>query len=542
MRKLSSFATRSFSTHRQTPPKPRRTFRPQAEGLEGRQLLSAGTLDTTFNLTGYALPGSSTAYTVQIQPLNGDILAAGEASGGNAGNFRVVALTPSGALDRSFGSNGSMTTDFAGKEDRAQDMAVMPDGRIVVAGWADTGTGQVNYDIAVARYLPSGALDTSFGNGTGKVTTNISTYSTTGTFNEQDGAYAVVVQDDGKIVVGGYSRTGQGTFEGVLVRYNTDGTLDTTFNPSGRMPGVVEINLLNINQDEVFDVAILPYPKNPANDKIVTVGTAYPLDASGNSHQSVVVARYNLNGSPDTSFNTSGQTVTTMSGNISGACMALQSDGSVVVGGSYTPQSGAPSELALLRYTAAGVLDSTFGTGGVVLYNDPTGTSDAGHSVAIQPGNGEILFAGASYTSSSESTILARFQTNGAIDTSFANNGVARNPFTNGGSYFNDMTLQPDGKIVAVGLATSTSHHTGTTNFLVARFLGDSTTTGATASPALLAQPTSLGSLGATAVIPLALGSDQDLGKLAIGLIQSGTKRSRAASHAVSWLDDQRFS
>jgi uncharacterized delta-60 repeat protein len=543
--------TRVFSTDHLANPKPRRTFRPQAEGLEGRQLLTAGALDTTFNSTGYALPGpgSATAYAVQIQPLNGDILAAGEDSGGNAGNFRVDALTPSGALDPSFGTNGSVTTDFAGKEDRAQDMAVMPDGRIVVVGWADTGTGTVkglpvyNYDFAVARYLPSGALDTSFGNGTGKVTTNISTYRTAGPANEQDWAYAVVVQDDGKIVVGSVSRTGPETFEGVLVRYNTDGTLDTTFNPSGAMPGVVQINLPNFNDDEVMDVAILRDPTNPANDKIVTEERAVALDASGNSHSSVAVALYNLNGSLDTSFGTSGRTVTTMSGDIAGGCMALQLDGSVVVGASYTPQSGAPSELALLRYTTAGVLDSTFGNNGIALYNDPTGTSDAGHSVAIQPSNGEILFAGASYTSSSESSILARFQTNGAIDTSFASNGVARNAFTNAGGYFNDMILQPDGKIVAVGLASTTiSKKTGTTNFLIARFLGDSTTTGATASPAILAQPTSLGSLGTTVLIPLAPGSDQDLGQLAIDLIPPGTKRSRSASHPVSWLEDQRFS
>jgi uncharacterized delta-60 repeat protein len=204
--------TRSFSTHRLATPKPRRTFHPQAEGLEGRQLLSAGALDTTFGTNGDTLPGPLWAYAAQIQPLNGDILAAGEDSNGNAGNFRVVALTPGGALDPSFGSNGSVTTDFAGKEDRAQDMAVMPDGRIVVAGWANTGTGTVkgvpvyNYDIAVARYLPSGAPDTTFGNGTGKVTTNISTYTSTDTYNKLDMGWAVAIQGPGPLQHGWHTR------------------------------------------------------------------------------------------------------------------------------------------------------------------------------------------------------------------------------------------------------------------------------------------------------------------------------------------------
>jgi uncharacterized delta-60 repeat protein len=232
-----------------------------------------------------------------------------------------------------------------------------------------------------------------------------------------------------------------------------------------------------------------------------------------------------------------------MSGQIYAWGMALESDGSVVVGGYYDYQNGSPTPLALLHYTAAGVLDSTFGNGGVALYNDPTGASDVGYSVAVDPSDDKILLAGYSSTSSSMSTILTRFQSNGAIDTSFGTNGIARNTFSaNVESYFKDVLLQPDGKIVAVGSASTKTGKTTTGNFLIARFLGDSTTSSATAFPAIFAQPTSRGSLGATALIPLALGSDQDLGQLAIDAIRSGTKRSRSASHSVSWLDDQRFS
>ena len=135
--------TRSFSTNRLATPRSRPKFRPNAEGLEGRQLLNAGALDPSFGTGGYTLAGPLSAQAVQIQPLNGDILAAGEVYPTSpGGDFRVVALTPSGTLDPSFGSGGSVTTDFAGKEDRPQAMAVMPDGRIVVAGWADTGDRQ----------------------------------------------------------------------------------------------------------------------------------------------------------------------------------------------------------------------------------------------------------------------------------------------------------------------------------------------------------------------------------------------------------------
>jgi uncharacterized delta-60 repeat protein len=511
--------TRLFSTHRQATQRPRPKFRGNAEGLEERQLLSAGVLDPTFGTGGYTLAGPLSAQAVQIQPLNGDILAAGEIyPTSTGGDFRVVALTPSGTLDSSFGSGGSVTTDFAGKEDRLQAMAVMSDGRFVAAGWADTGTGSVkglpvtNYDVAVARYLPGGSLDTSFGTG-GKVTTNISTYSTTDTFNKRDEANAVVVQDDGKIVVGGYSYTPQGTTEGVLVRYNTNGTLDTTFGGTG----LVQINLPNFNSDGVWALAILRDPANAANDKIVTMEA--PKTSSG---YSVGVARYNLDGSLDASFGTNGRMVTTVPGvSLGDWAMALQSDGSVVVTGYYQYTNGTPQDTFLLRYTAAGVLDSTFGNNGIVVFD--AGGSDVGYSVAIQPSDGKILVAGYSSLTNG-SAFVARFQTGGTLDTTFGSNGEALDTFANSGSSFHGLAVQSDGKIVAVGGATSTSRKTTTNNFLIARFLGDTTTLTAAARPRAIA-PTAPTSPDTSPLVPLAPPTDQDLTALATELIGVGKKR-----------------
>jgi uncharacterized delta-60 repeat protein len=511
--------TLTFSTHRSATSRDRQTFRPQAERLEGRQLLAAGALDLSFNSTGYVLAGPLSAQAVTIQPLNGDILATGEIyPTSTGGDFRVVALTPSGALDSSFGSGGSVTTDFAGKEDRPQAMAVMPDGRFVVAGWADTGTGKVkglpvtNYDLAVARYLPGGSLDTSFGTG-GKVTTNISTYSTTDTFNKRDEANAVVIQDDGKIVVGGYSYTPQGTTEGVLVRYNTDGTLDTSFGQGG----VVQINLPNFTSDGVWGLAIWRDPTT-GTDKIVTMEA--PKTSSG---YSVGVARYNLDGSLDTSFGTNGRTVTTVPGaSLGGWGMALQSDGSVVVTGYYQYTNGTPQDTFLLRYTAAGALDSTFGNNGIAVFD--AGGSDVGYSVAIQPSDGKILVAGYSSLTNG-SAFVARFQTGGTIDTTFGSNGEALNTFSNAGSSFHGLAVQSDGRIVAVGGAASTSGKTTTNNFLIARFLGDTTTLTAAGLPRAIASTTAPTSQGTSPQIPLAPPTDQDLTALATELIGAGKKR-----------------
>jgi uncharacterized delta-60 repeat protein len=510
--------TRSFSTHRLATPRSRPKCRLDAERLEGRQLLSAGALDLSFNSTGCVLAGPLSAQAVQIQPLNGDILTTGEIyPTSTGGDFRVVALTPSGSPDPSFGSGGSVTTDFAGKEDRPQAMAVMPDDRFVVAGWADTGTGSVkglpvtNYDFAVARYLPSGALDTSFGTG-GKVTTNISTYSTTNSSNKRDIANAVVVQDDGKVVVGGYSWTAQGNTEGVLVRYNTDGTLDSSFGQGG----VVQINLPSFTSDGVWGLAIW---RDSGTDKIVTMEA--PKTSSG---YSVAVSRYNPDGSLDTSFGANGRTITTVPGvSLGDWGMALQPDGSVVVTGFYQYTNGTPQDTFLLRYTAAGVLDSTFGNNGIVVFD--AGGSDVGYSVAIQPSDDKILVAGDTSLTNG-STFVARFQTNGMPDTTFGSNGEAANTFSNAGSTFHGLAIQSDGKIVAVGgSVTSVSRKTTTYDFLIARFLGDTPPPTPTARPRASASTTAPASSGMSLPLPLAPPTDRDLTALASELIRTGKKR-----------------
>ena len=118
--------TRSFLTHLQTNRKPRRTFRPQAEGLEGRQLLTGpGSLDTSFDQDGSALAGSGLGRQVEVQRINNQdlLLVAGD----NGGNIRITRLLPNGQIDSSFGSSGSVTLDFEGQEDTVRDLLVLPE-------------------------------------------------------------------------------------------------------------------------------------------------------------------------------------------------------------------------------------------------------------------------------------------------------------------------------------------------------------------------------------------------------------------------------
>jgi uncharacterized delta-60 repeat protein len=170
----------------------------------------SGTLDTTFGTTGVVTtpigPVNDYARDVAIQP-DGKIVAGGYAHNGSDFDFAVVRYTVSGTLDTTFGSGGVVTTSIGPGTDYARDVAIQPDGKIVVGGAASNGSDN---DFAVVRYTTSGAPDTAFGSG-GVVTTPI------GPGN--DSAGGVAIQPDGKIVAGGYASNGS-DYDFAVVRYH----------------------------------------------------------------------------------------------------------------------------------------------------------------------------------------------------------------------------------------------------------------------------------------------------------------------------------
>jgi uncharacterized delta-60 repeat protein len=128
-----------------------------------------------------------------------------------------------GDLDITFDGDGKVTTDFGSNlYDRANSIAIQSDGKIVVAGESSNGS---NPDFALARYNSDGSLDTAF-DGDGKVTTAVGSFD--------DYANSVAIQSDGKIVVAGSSYNGSNTHF-ALSRYNSDGSLDTTFDGDGKV-------------------------------------------------------------------------------------------------------------------------------------------------------------------------------------------------------------------------------------------------------------------------------------------------------------------
>jgi uncharacterized delta-60 repeat protein len=373
-----------------------------------------GDLDPTFGNGGIVITPTGNmidldyprAMTIQS---DGKIIVVGEGSFGTFNwDFAVVRYNTNGTLDTTFGGSGIVITQLTVNYDGAFSVAIQADGKIVVAGSHSNCFCINNSSFAVVRYNPNGTLDTSF-NGTGKVITQV---------NSSWGyAKSVAIQADGKIVVAGNS----GNYNFAIVRYNVDGSLDTTFNGTGKVitPGGSGANSVAIQAD----------------GKIIAAGSS-PF----------TLVRYNTDGTLDTSFNGTGKVITSVGNAGSGAEeLAIQPDGKIVAAGYAV---GANNDFAFVRYNPNGSLDTSFGGTGKIII--PIGNSfDYAYSVAIQA-DGKIVAAGSSSNNSGSDFAVVRLNPNGSLDTTFNGTGKVTTAF--GGQDFAVATaIQADGKIVVAG-------------------------------------------------------------------------------------------
>lgn len=408
-------------------------------GFSSAARAAAGALDTTFNATGIVTTTiifNDTAEAVALQP-DGKIVAAGNSWTANSGTtaFALTRYNANGSLDATFNTTGKVVT-AVGFSSGAHSVATQPDGKIVAAGWSYTYPRTV---FALIRYNANGSLDTTF-NTTGKVTTVI------GSGNSSSNAYSVAIQPDGKIVVAGDSHSSTQTVFSIA-RYNSNGTLDTTFNSSG----IVTIAIRSDNRAR--SLTLQP------DGKIVVAG------AFNTGTQYVfALTRYNSNGSLDTTFNTTGIVSTAIGYNDEAYSVVMQSDGKIVTVG-YS-HNGTQNVFALTRHNANGSLDTTFNATGIV--TTLIGTSDGANSVSIQP-DGKIVAAGASSQGSQNIFALTRYNADGSLDPTFNTTGVVITLIRsfNGA---NSVALQPDGKIVVVGASKNPSEQFA---FALMRYLGD---------------------------------------------------------------------
>lgn len=399
-----------------------------------------GLLDPTFGTDGIVITDidnlNDVANDLVIQQ-DGKIIASGFTSNGIIDFFCLVRYNIDGTLDTSFGDAGKVVTVFPSTS-VGTTVALQQDGKIIVGG--QTWTGTVN-TFALARYYKDGTLDENFGNA-GLVTTTFSNKNAVGN--------AVLIQNDGKIILGGHTfvyENDQDDF--ALARYHPNGVLDDSFGDEGLVItdfGIAAMDWLNDLQIQ-------------ADGKLI---------AAGFSGTSFTLVRYLINGDLDTTFGEDGVVQTAFAdgtfANIKS--IEIQADNKIVAGGFVLDSF---SNFALTRYLSSGELDLAFGNQGIVITH-LSPESDGINSIQIQA-DGKIVAGGTVNEDLIRKFALVRYLSNGQLDASFGNNGIQTtliHPTTN---ILNAIAIQGD-NIVAAGLSGDFPY-----DFTLARYAAGSVNT-----------------------------------------------------------------
>ncbi len=359
-----------------------------------------------------------------------------------------MAQATDGDLDPTFGTGGTLMTDLNRSTDIANTVAIQADGKLIVVGQTYKNNDFSNEDFAVARYNTDGTLDTTFGNG-GRVRTDFPGLAAVPS--------AVVIQADGKIVVAGGAFplfTFAGDFK--VVRYNPNGSLDRSFGSGGIVTTTFP------EGSYAFDVALQP------DGKIVAAGTVFVNFIPGESSDTdFALARYNTDGTPDATFGNGGQVSTDFLGFEDDAfSILIQPDGKIVAVGSANDPATF-YDFAAARYLSNGTIDTTFGVAGKVRTDFGDQNFDRARSAALQA-DGKIVAAGFAISQNGgvQNFAVARYTSNGILDTTFSGDGKTQIDFGNCCQSATKVLLQSDGKIITVGGSNGES---GEDDFLLAR-------------------------------------------------------------------------
>ena len=418
-----------------------RPTRLRLEALHDRVTPNAGTLDPSFGGDGIVTGSTSNfaadrAEDVAVQP-DGKIVAVGQTGFGVQQRPIAFRFNADGTPDATFGGGDGVALPPVVGGARLAAVVLQPDGKIVAAGTAFTPS--FDYLALVMRLTAAGELDPTFGGGDGVVTYGVSP--------GDDNGFAVAVQPDGKIVLaGGAGGTGRAYTAAMLaVRLTADGAFDPTFAGDG----VAEVAFQGTSSAAT---ALLL----DADGKIVLAGTSY----DGGGETGFAVARLLADGAPDPAFGGGDGRAAALPAGLSMPSVydaALQPDGRIVVAGGAAVAGGEPTP-TVLRFTADGAFDPTFGAGGLALTDLPF-NGGIWEAVALQA-DGRIITAGLIGIPGGSKSIIGRFAADGRLDTTFGPAGetvipgvVATDTAPGDNDGFRGLALQADGKIVAAGVA-----------------------------------------------------------------------------------------
>jgi uncharacterized delta-60 repeat protein len=378
-----------------------------------------------------------------------------EGGNGGRGHFGLVRFNTDGSLDSTFGTDGKVIIEF--ENSTINSIAIDSNGKMVVGGYiANT---LINNDFLLARYNIDGSLDTTFGSN-GKVSTDFGIIDDSG--SGDDRINSIVIDNNGKIVVGGYTNNGNGlTRDFALARYNINGSLDDTFGSNGKVT-----TFFGNNHEEANSIRI------DSDGKIVAGGFAVNA-----THFDFALARYNTNGSLDDTFDGDGKVTTDWASQSGIHSIAIYNDDKIVVAGFVNtgpmgmygiPLYSGSGDFLLARYNIDGSLDTTFGSNGKVTTDWGSDTISSHYdvitSIAIDS-NSKIVAGG----NTNFGSAIARYNMDGSLDNTFDTDGKMISTIGSN-NRISSMAIDANGKIVVAGVETYNLNHT---NFLLARYKYD---------------------------------------------------------------------
>lgn len=427
---------------------------------------SKGDLDTTFGNQGVVATvigdkQQDVIHSLIIQQDRKIVVGGSSLSVANGHQFALARYTNAGALDATFGSGGKVVTPIGDShEDVIYTVTVDHLNRIVAGGLSKSAANGDQF--ALVRYTHLGALDTDFGSG-GKVLT------TMGDLHEA-AIHALAIQNNTKIVAGGFSKSVAKGVQFALARYSSGGVLDTGFGTAGK----VFTSAGDGNYSVINALAL------DSDNKIVVGGVGKML----NGDYRFALARYGTTGSLDTAFGTDGTMLTDVRTGVSSRAFSrapsrainsyedksnalIMLEGKTIVAGSVKDATNG-TRFALARYDSTGVLDTTFDEDGKVITAIGVGGEDVIYTVTVQT-TGKIVVGGYSKDSAGKYQFaLARYGATGALDSTFGTGGKVVTTIGNGGDdRITALTIDGSGNIIVGGFTKDT---TAGYRFVVARY------------------------------------------------------------------------
>jgi len=413
--------------------------------LETRLVPTAGLLDPTFGVggrvsTAFPAPADDRCSATAVDSLDRVILA-GSSTDVTTNNsyFTLVRFMPNGALDTTFGGTGRVSFAFGVNENHATAVTVDSQDRVIVAGYTNDGT---NIKIAVARLNSSGVLDTSF-DSDGKQTIVVGAGGAK--------AQGLAIDSQGRIVLAGSTNVGPHD-DFAIVRLTASGALDLSFDGDGK-----QIFDIGGSNSTASSLAI------DSQDRIIAAGQSY-----NGSHYGFAVARLNNSGALDSNFDGDGKQWFAYGTDDEGASsVAVDSLDRVIIGG--TANFGIGAQIAVVRLTSVGAVDSMFdGDGAQTIYTSSYGGAS---SIAVDSQD-RVLVAGGTSNTNNADFAVARLTTTGILDTTFDSDGIKSIDF-GGDDDAASVAMASQGRVVIAGNRYYPSYQFGNSDFALARVNGD---------------------------------------------------------------------